>query len=171
VGGRPLVCRLLTVDIDGTLTVVHGWRRIAEAFDRVGDLTSSDRRLREGTIDEDQHLADFLRIVEGRTLTEVEEVLERTPTLTGIAEGVADLRSKGIRVALLSHNPRYVVDWYRQKFGFDDGEGSEGQSVVEGRIGPPDGVRADKIAGLGRLLARLSIPGRRSSTRGTLSPT
>jgi len=29
---------------------------------------------------------------------------------------------------------------------------------VAGRIGPPDGVRADKLAGLERLLARHSIP-------------
>jgi phosphoserine phosphatase len=155
--GEPLRCRLLTVDIDGTLTLVHGWRLIARAFDRLPDLETSDRRLRAGEIDEDQHLTDFLRVVEGRSLAEVEAVLARTPTLTGISEGVAELRSRGIVVALLTHNPAYVVDWYRTKFGFDDGEGSPGQAVVTGRIGPPKGVRADKTAGLDRLTARHGV--------------
>lgn len=150
--------RLVTVDIDGTLTRTHGWREIAVAFDRLPDFERSNRLFHAHQIDEDTHLVDFLRIAEGHLLVELEGVLERTPKLAGISEGVAALRASGASVALLSHNPVYVVDWYRHRFGFDDGEGVAGQPVEQGRIGAPAGIHADKPASLGRLLARHPVP-------------
>jgi phosphoserine phosphatase len=77
--------------------------------------------------------------------------------LSGIAEGVAELHALGSRVALLTHNPSYVVDYYRRTFGFDDAEGVRAQTTEAGRIGPPRGVRADKPGGLGALLARAGV--------------
>ena len=146
--------RLVTVDIDGTLTRVHGWRGIAERFGRTADFDRTNRRFFAHEIDEHEHIVDLLDLASGHTVDEVLEVVAATPTLAGIREGVARIRARGAVVALLTHNPGYVATWYRDTFGFDDFEGTDGQEVVDGRLTHPHGVRADKIRGLERLLER-----------------
>jgi phosphoserine phosphatase len=153
--------RLVTVDIDGTLTRVHGWAAIADAVGRTAEFDRSQRRFFAHRIGEDEHLRDLLGLVAGRPLSEVEAALESTPHLAGIAEGVDDLRGRGVRVALLSHNPAYVGEWYRRRFGFDDFEGTVGQEVRDGRVGPAGPVRADKVRGLLALTGRAGAPVRR----------
>ena len=157
-GSWPLV----TVDIDGTLTRKHGWREIAVAFGRLAAFDDTNRRFFAHEVGEDEHLADLLEIATGHTVAEVEAVLERTPQLRGISEGVSRLREEGAVVALLTHNPEYVADWYRRAFRFDDTEAVRAQPVVAGRIAPPVGVRADKVGGMRALLARHELPSRRA---------
>jgi phosphoserine phosphatase len=154
---RPFPWRLVTVDIDGTLTRGHGWKDIAVAFDRLDAFDRTNRRFFAHEIGEDAHLADLLDIATGHTVTEVEAIVERTPKLRGIREGVSQLHARGARAALLTHNPTYVADWYRRSFGFDDSEGVDAQRLVGGRIGPPVNVRADKAGGLRLLLARQEV--------------
>ena len=97
----------------------------------------------------------MLAVAQGRTLADVEAALEATPHLRRITEGLRRFHDRGSRVALLSHNPPYVCAWYRRKFGFDDYEGTPGaQEVIDGVIGPPLNVRANKPAGLRALIAR-----------------
>jgi phosphoserine phosphatase len=155
---RGFPWRLVTVDIDGTLTRGHGWKEVARAFGRLPAFEETNRLFFAHRIDEDTHLTNLLRIATGHTVTEVEAVLEQTPKLAGIAEGIAELHERGARVALLTHNPTYVADWYRRTFGFDDSEAVSVQSVDEGRIGPPVGVRADKPGALRALVARTQVP-------------
>lgn len=155
---RPFPWRLVTVDIDGTLTRRHGWREIAVAFGGLSAFERTNRRFFAHEVNEDEHLANLLDIATGHTVTEVEAVVERTPKLFGIAEGVSQLHERGARVALLTHNPDYVADWYRRTFGFDDFEGVHAQTVEEGRIGPPRNVRADKPGGMRALLGRYDVP-------------
>jgi phosphoserine phosphatase len=145
---------LVTVDIDGTLTTVHGWKVIASALGRSAEFDRTQRRFFANEIGEDQHLKDMLEIAAGSTVAEVEAALEATPRLRRIDEGVRRFHDHGSHVALLSHNPPYVCVWYCRRFGFDDFEGVGAQEVVRGVIGPPGDVRADKPAGLRALLAR-----------------
>lgn len=152
--------RLLTVDIDGTLTRVHGWREIARAFGREPDFEATYRRFLRGEIGEDEHLANLLELATGRPVEAVLEVVAQTPKLAGIAEAVRALHDLGARAALLSHNPQYVVDFYRRTFGFDDGDGLAVPVDAGGRIGPPRAVHADKLGGLSRLLGRLRVESR-----------
>ena len=154
-GGYPW--RLVTVDIDGTLTLVHGWHEIAVAFDRLPAYERSNRRFFAHEIGEDQHLADLLALATGHTVAEVEGVVARTPKLDHIAEGVRELHRLGARVALLTHNPPYVTGFYRRTFGFDDEEGVEGQPIVDGVLGTPSRARADKRGGLRSLLGRAQL--------------
>jgi phosphoserine phosphatase len=152
--------RLVTVDIDGTLTRGHGWRAIAEAFGALPAFEETTRRFHAREIDEDQHLANLLNLATGHTVQEVEVVVDRTPKLAGIREGVQRLHEVGARVALLSHNPSYVTRHYRRQFGFDDDEGVDAQPIVAGRIGPPMGVHADKSGGLRALIDRAGVGAR-----------
>lgn len=149
--------RLVTVDIDGTLTRNHGWREIAVAFDRLRDYEETNRRFAAGELDEDAHLTNLLNEVTGHSVTEVLSVVERTPKIAGIARSIARLHELGGRVALLTHNPDYVAEWYRRTFGFDDAAAVSAQRVVGGRIGPPVDVRADKPGGMRKLLERFGV--------------
>jgi HAD superfamily phosphoserine phosphatase-like hydrolase len=155
---RAFPWRLVTVDIDGTLTRTHGWKEMAVAFGGLEAFQATNRRFFAHEIGEDEHLSDLLDLVTGRTVAEVEAVVERTPKLGGIREGVAELQARGARVALLTHNPNYVVEWYQRTYGFDDYEGVNAQSVVRGQIGPPVSVRADKVGGMRSLLLRAGAP-------------
>jgi phosphoserine phosphatase len=155
---RTFPWRLVTVDIDGTLTRGHGWKEIARAFGRLEAFEATNARFFAHQIDEDSHLANLLNIAAGHTVSEVEEVLARTPKLAGVLEGIAELHERGARVALLTHNPDYVVDWYRRTFGFDDAEAVVAQPVEKGRIGPVRSVHADKPSELRALLARAHVP-------------
>ncbi len=150
----------MTIDIDGTLTRVHGWKVISEALGRTAEYERTQRRFFAHEIGEDEHLANLLRIAEGVPLARVEAALESTPRLAHLREGIGALHDRGSRVALLTHNPPYVCDWYRRRFGFDDFEGTGSQPVVDGVIGPPGEVHADKPDGLARLLARTALPAR-----------
>ena len=154
----PPVWPLVTVDIDLTLTTVHGWKAIAEALGRGDEFVRTNRRFFAKEIGEDEHLKDMLEVAEGRTLLEVESALASTPRLRGIAEGVRFFHDRGTRVALLTHNPPYVCEWYCRTFGFDDFEGTAAQEVVGGVIQAPHDVRADKPAGLRALTSRSGVP-------------
>jgi phosphoserine phosphatase len=152
--------RLVTVDIDGTLTLVHGWRVLAERFGRVEFYERTMARIRARAATEDETIAALVSIAEGHTVADVVEVLEVTPRLTGIPAGVRRLHDEGLRVALLTHNPAYVTDWYRHFAGFDDAAGIRGGQLTEPRIGSSIGVGADKPGGLATLLERSHLDAR-----------
>jgi phosphoserine phosphatase len=149
--------RLVTVDIDGTLTLVHGWRVIAERFGRVERYERTMARIRARAATEDETITELVSLAEGHTVGEVEEVLVATPRLSGIPEGVRRLHDEGIAVALLTHNPPYVTDWYRRFAGFDGAAGIRGRQPTEPNIGAPVGVGADKPGGLATLLAEFRV--------------
>ncbi|MGI0071932.1 MAG: HAD family hydrolase [Thermoplasmata archaeon] len=149
--------RLVTVDIDGTLTTVHGWKVIADALGRGEQYAWTQRRFAAGAIGEDEHLQNMLAVTEGRTVAEIEAALSATPRLAGIVEGVRAFHERGCRVALLTHNPPFVCEWYRRTFGFDDFEGTSGPSVADGIVQPLQVVRADKPSGLRALLLRHGV--------------
>lgn len=136
---------------------MHGWRVIAEALGRTSEYDATQRRFFLREIGEDEHLTHLLELAEGATLAQVEAALESTPRLAHITEGVRAVQARGGRIALLTHNPPYVGDWYRRRFGFDDFEGTGAQPVREGVIGPARDVHADKPGGLARLLARTGV--------------
>ncbi|MGI0131795.1 MAG: HAD family hydrolase [Thermoplasmata archaeon] len=149
--------KLLTLDLDGTLTTVHGWSIIADRAGRRAQYERSNRRFFAHEIGEDEHLHDLLEIAVGMTVNEVRDALGATPQLAGIPEAVRAAHDHGLRVALLTHNPTYVCAWYAERYGLDDFEGTVGAEIAGGRVAPVGPVHADKRAGLDRLTARLGI--------------
>lgn len=150
--------RLLTVDIDGTLTRGHGWQYIAEGFGRREDYEAVMEEFRQGTVTEDRHLGRLLALAAGHTVEEVQMRLASTPRISGIRATNARLHAMGIRVALLSHNPPYVGRWYAEEFGFDSFAVMPGTYGSPGRLPEPVGVRADKPGGLRQLLEQFRVP-------------
>ena len=148
---------LVTFDIDGTLTVGHGWVWVADRFGRRDAYDRTTDLFRQRKIGEDEHLSNLLAIAEGHTVQEVEAVLQTTPKMAHIQETLEELRRRGSRSALLTHNPGYVCEWYQRTFGFDLYEGCETPPALDGRIPPPGRVKADKLGSLERLLERAKV--------------
>jgi phosphoserine phosphatase len=153
----PVPWPLITVDLDGTLTRRHGWETIADRLGRRPLFEEANQRYLAGEANEDQHLLELLAIATGAPLTEVVDALAATPRLAGIEEGIGQFHAAGRRIALLTHNPSYVVDWYVARFGFDDAEGTRSQWVVEGRVAPPGPTHAGKLDGLRALARRAGV--------------
>ncbi len=148
---------LVTVDLDGTLTVRHGWQTIADHLGRRAEFDRANRRYLAREVGEDEHLFEMLSIATGARLDRIEEALAATERLDGIPEAIGQLHAAGRRVALLTHNPGYVVDWYVARFGFDDSEGTRSQAVVDGVVAAPGPTRAGKLEGLERLAGRAGV--------------
>lgn len=151
--------KLVTFDIDGTLTTVHGWRVLAEAAGRLPEYDRTNRAYLDQQIGEDEHLTDLLRLADGLQIPEVERILAGTPKVGGIREAVARWHVAGSRVAILSHNPDYVCAWYVREFGFDAFAGTTVPAPGSSGLRLPEGVRANKISGLRDLLARWRFRG------------
>lgn len=158
--------RLVSFDIDGTLTRGHGWRFVAEATGQSAAFEATNGRFHRGEIGEAEHLTNLLNLAAGRTPEEVLDLVRRAPKIGGIRPTVAALHHAGCRTALLSHNPEYVCRWYATEFGFDDFEGTAGTRIEGDRIQPYPIARPDKVAGLGRLLERARTEPRRAAHVG-----
>ncbi len=149
--------RLVTFDLDGTLTTEHGWLAIARATGQLAAYERTQRAFRARAIDEDTHLNDLLALAVGLPVAEVEGILAATPKVSGIGATMAALREDGVRLALLTHNPDYVCAWYVRAFGLDDYEGTNGRRVRAGRVVAAESAHAGKRQGLARLLARAGV--------------
>jgi phosphoserine phosphatase len=151
--------RLVTVDIDGTLTAGHGWRYLAERRGRLPAYYQTQSDFTAGRSDENVHLRHLLDLASGASRRELDDIVRHTPRVPGIRSGVARLHASGAKVALLTHNPAYICDWYREAFGFDASDGIRfAPKFHAGLAQPPDDrVVVDKIGGARRLAARFGV--------------
>jgi phosphoserine phosphatase len=152
--------KLVSFDIDGTLTAGHGWRFLAERLGRLPEYEATDAEYHLHTESENDHLRRLLAIAQGVPLSKVEAILEETPKLRGIGETVRGVEDRGAVPVLLSHNPPYVCEWYARRFGFAAWDGMRdggGPEVVDGVIQAPGPVRVGKVKGLARLLERFHV--------------
>ncbi len=139
--------KIATFDIDGTLTVGHGWYFIAAMLHRMQEYREFTALYRKGGCGEAEHLSNLLSIAEGVPLQKIHSILFRTPRLSGINRAVAMLAEKGLEAVLLTHNPQYVCEWYESRFGFT-GHLSAFQPVENGIVGKAPVPHPDKVAWL-----------------------
>lgn len=147
--------RVVSFDIDGTLTLGHGWFYIATALGRVESFRRSAAAFRRHEIDEDEHLTNLLNIAAGFPAVRVVEALRKTPRIENIPEGLQKLKNAGIRPYLLTHNPSYVCKWYVEEFGFSGYKGAM-QAVRKGTICRTSG-HADKVEWMRQICSRENI--------------
>lgn len=143
---------IVTFDIDGTLTMGHGWYYIAKSLGRLSEYNRTTEEFRRGVIGEDEHLANLLNLAAGFPARKVHGILERTPRLENIGEGMGRLRKEGLRIYLLTHNPAYVCEWYMERFGIDGFRGAR-QAVRNGVVCRTARVHADKVAWMNDICA------------------
>ncbi len=162
--------RLATFDLDGTLTLVHGWKAMALAFDQLPLFERTMEGIRSGRATENETLTGLLRIAEGHTVEQVEAVLAATPKLAHLPEGVRRLQDEGIHPALLTHNPPYVTRWYCRYAGFEDAGGMRGDQATHPVLGPPHDIHADKPSALHAMEARYAVVSRQVVHVGDARP-
>ncbi|MCI4363272.1 MAG: HAD hydrolase family protein, partial [Thermoplasmata archaeon] len=104
-----------------------------------------------------EHLRGLLALARGHSATEIGEILERSPRIAGIRETIAALHARGARVALLTHNPGYVCDWYVRRYSLDGASGTPIPPDHDGLLQDPGPLRPDKLGGLARLLRRWDL--------------
>jgi phosphoserine phosphatase len=150
--------KLVTVDLDGTLTLGHGWAYIATELGRQKEYQAINAAYLTGNVGESEHLQRLLALARGHRVAEIEAIMDRAPRVSGIAETVSALHASGARVALLTHNPEYICAWYARRFSLDGFAGTPIPSPGNGPIEDPGPVRADKLAGLASLLQRWGLP-------------
>jgi len=149
--------RLVTFDLDGTLTQGHGWEAIARAAGRLPEFQEDSRRFLAHATTEDEHLTELVDLAVGMEVDRLHELLAARHHVAGIPRTIAALHERGARCALLTHNPAFVCDWYVEMFGFDGAAGTGGTEIRDGRIAAPGPIRADKLAGLAALLGRNDV--------------
>lgn len=154
---RPWPWKLVTFDIDGTLTRGHGWRFLAEHTGQRAAFEATNRRFFAGESDENAHLRALLDLAVGRTPADVLAIVAAGPKIAGIRESVEELHRRGAQVALLSHNPEFIEAWYQSTYGFDDAEGIQATRLIDGRVVPYPPLNAEKLVWMHRLLSRRGL--------------
>ncbi len=149
--GAPI--RLVTFDVDGTLTREHGWEYLARRLGRRSEYEAAQEAFRRGERGEDEHLLALLSLARGVPVSRLLRLLARTPRMKGIGPTIRQLHARGQRVGLLTHNPEWVSRWYAQRYGFDLWAGVP-QEIRSGRLEPRDHLHVDKVRALGALLRR-----------------
>ena len=146
----------MTFDIDGTLTIGHGWYYIACALGRIADYSRATGLYRAGKSSESEHLRNLLNLAAGEEVGSIRSIVKQTPKLLNIRQSVRMLRENGIESLLLTHNPQYVCEWYEENFGFA-GHYSAYQAVTDGVIGTAAEMFPDKVSWLNDLCADWNV--------------
>lgn len=147
---------LVTLDLDGTLlpndtafaTILRGNGHGALAEE-------SDRRYFAGEVTLEECFWEQWAVVQKLSLADLHRALRQAAWLPGIAEGVAQLKQAGCRVALLTDQPSTATD-FLGRWGLTDAICSP-VTVKDGKQVTID-ARFDKLANLRRQLAAWDIP-------------
>jgi len=86
-----------------------------------------------GEISYDRFCELDAQVWKGRKVSEVEGILREIPLYEGIQNLVDYLRSKGLKLAIISSGLSLLADWIREKYGFDYAVANE-LGVTDGRL-------------------------------------
>lgn len=144
--------KLASLDLDGTLIHPAIFNAVAEPLGFGDKLEETTRLYFEGKLTaQETFVADYKHFV-GRRVDEMHDVLRRSDKWTpGIREGVARLHAAGIRVAVTTDQPDFLVRITQELFGVDDLVCTPAE-VRHGRVAGPYDLQHDKWANLQRLL-------------------
>lgn len=134
-----------TLDLDGTLLRGTCFLAIADAFGKGDAVRRLDAELEAGRMSLEENFEAELALLAGIRAEEAIAALRKAPWLRGIPEGVAALRGLGLRVGLLTDQPRFLAE--AAEPGLEPLLCSEG-GVRGGVIAPPVEFRGDKLATL-----------------------
>ncbi len=148
--------KIVTFDIDGTLTIGHGWFYIASLLGKADEYLEYTAMFRSGRTGEAEHLSNLLSIAEGVPVLKIHSILRSVPKLRNLSAAVRMLSANGLETMLLTHNPQYVCEWYEKRFGFSD-HGSAYQPVENGVVCRAGTLRPDKVAWLKQMCAERRI--------------
>ncbi len=134
---RPF--KLALFDLDGTLTRERSaWEFIHR---RLGVWEGHAEKFQEAFLRGEIPYRRFCEldaeIWRGMKVSEVQRILREVPLYPGIEELLGYLRSKGIRLGIISSGLALLCDWIKERYGFDyavANELGETDGVLDGRI-------------------------------------
>lgn len=137
--------RLATLDLDGTLLRSTCFQVVAEAVGKGDEVRRLDDLYAQGKMGLAENFHAEFALLAGTPVTKAQEALRRGPWLANIPDGVRDLRALGLKVGLLTDQPRFLAEVAEPSL--DPLVCSEG-GAQEGIIAPPVDYREDKAANL-----------------------
>jgi phosphoserine phosphatase len=138
--GKPRgLFKLALFDLDGTLTRERSaWEFIHR---RLGVWEGHAEKFQEAFLRGEIPYRRFCeldaQIWRGMKVSEVQRILREVPLYPGIEELLGYLRSKGIRLGIISSGLSLLCDWIKERYGFDyavANELGETDGVLDGRI-------------------------------------
>jgi phosphoserine phosphatase len=137
--------QLCTLDLDGTLLRGTCFLAVSEALGKAAEVRRLDALYDRGEMPLRENFFAEFRLLEGMPVADAQAALRKGPWLARLPEGVAALRALGLRVGLLTDQPRFLAGVAEPTL--DPVLCSEG-GVRDGRIAEPVDYREDKAAGL-----------------------
>ncbi len=115
-----MTIRLVVFDLDGTLTTHNSsWWRLHEHFNTHEEGGKYYDQYFSGTIDY-QEWADLdAGLWKGQPVSEVQRIAEETEIMPGAAETIQALKTRGIRVAILSGGIDIMAERIAERIGVD----------------------------------------------------
>lgn len=149
--------RLVSFDLDGTLIHPAIFNAVADPMGFGDKLEETTRAYFEGRMSADETFrADYKHFV-GREVVEMHAVLRESAAWTPrILQAIDMLHDAGLRVAVTTDQPDFLVKITQELFGVDDLVCSPAD-VLHGRVAGAYDLRDDKWANLQRLLKARGI--------------
>jgi len=137
--GRGRTFKLALFDLDGTLTKEKSaWEYIHR---RLGAWNGYAEKFQEaflrGEITYDRFCQLDAEIWKGMKVLELERILREIPLYDGIDHFLGYLRSKGIKMGIISSGLSFLADWIAHRYAFD--------YAVANELGAEDGVLNGEI--------------------------
>ncbi|MEA3200326.1 MAG: phosphoserine phosphatase [Thermoplasmata archaeon] len=147
-----MALKLVSFDLDGTLIHPAIFNAVADPLGFGDKLEETTRLYFAGKMSADETFhADYKHFV-GREVAPMHEALRASDRWTpGLAEAIERLHGAGLRVAVTTDQPDWLVAMTREMFGVDDLVCSQGD-VRHGRVAGSYHLAHDKWANLQRLL-------------------
>jgi phosphoserine phosphatase len=102
--------QLCTLDLDGTLIRTTCFLEVAKAFGKEAEVRAHDERYFAGEETLAENFWAEYKLLEGIPVPEAQAALRKGPWLSRIPDGVATLRQLGLRVGLLTDQPRFLAE-------------------------------------------------------------
>jgi phosphoserine phosphatase len=132
--------RFVAFDMDSTLIDAEVIDEFARELGRYAEVAAVTEEAMRGQLDFDESLRRRVTQLRGLTANQIDAVCARVALNPGAAETVADLRSRGVRVALLSGGFRAIAERLRARLSLDHAHANELEmhaGACTGHVVPP----------------------------------
>ncbi|MCA1813661.1 MAG: haloacid dehalogenase-like hydrolase [Halobacteriales archaeon] len=136
--------RLCTIDLDGTLIRTTVFRALADGLGLGAKVAAWDAEHEAGRMSLEDNFWAELALFEGTPLAEAQRHVRAGPWLAGIPEAVEELRGLGLRVGMLTDQPRLLAELAGP---FDPVLATDG-GAERGKLTRQVEARFDKLANL-----------------------
>jgi phosphoserine phosphatase len=113
--------KMVIFDLDGTLTRERSiWEYIHRQLGKwVGFAEAYQKKFLAGLISYEEFCELDAKVWKGMRVEDLTEIAKTVPFYSGADELIGYLRSKGLKLALVSSGLSVLSDWVHQRYGFD----------------------------------------------------